>query len=290
MPKGNRQEDRDTEVGLESGQGRQELGHRPEGGLLEGENEHVGTDKVSRGEGGSEGGNNIGDEEIGLGRTHPLRSIDGLRDTKRPDYKRQVSIFDPSDFRNVAITIAGLGNIGSHTALALTRMGLSNFTLFDFDTVEEHNLASQAYSIADVGQEKILALVRQMMVLNPDVRLKANSMPFTGKEQEGQILISAVDSMAARRTMCEGLPGGTFVFDGRMGGGQIELHSQLQKDWGATLEMDGDEDPCGARFISYTSYIIAGLIANNVKRYLMKQKFAKRILFHVDTLDLIKVV
>lgn len=168
-------------------------------------------------------------------------------------------------------------------------MGLSNFTLFDFDDVEEHNLSSQAYQVNHVGWRKIDALGSMMLALNPDVRVSPNYVPFTGKEQEGHILISAVDSMVARRKICEGLPTDTFVFDGRMGGGQIEVHSQPQAEWGATLEVDGDEDPCGARFISYTSYIIAGLIANNVKRYLLKQKYAKRILFHADTLDLIKV-
>lgn len=168
-------------------------------------------------------------------------------------------------------------------------MGLNKFTLFDFDNVEDHNLASQSYEVTSVGKPKTESLAEQMVALNPDVVIRSYFAPFTGKEQVGQILISAVDSMVARRTICEGLPPNTFVFDGRMGGGQIELHSQLQKEWGATLEADGDDDPCGARFISYTSYIIAGLIANNVKRYLLNQKYAKRILFHVDTLDLIKV-
>lgn len=204
------------------------------------------------------------------------------------NYMRQVSIFDPSQFDNTSITIAGLGNIGSHMALALTRMGLNHFTLFDFDEIEEHNLSSQSYFISDVGRAKGTALVEQMLALNPNVHVNAISMPFTGAEQDGQILISAVDSMETRREICVNLPPDTFVFDGRMGGGQIEVWSQPASEWVATLEKDGDSDPCGARYISYTSYVIAGLIANNVKRYLLKQKFAKKILMHMDTLELIK--
>jgi hypothetical protein len=299
MPKGNRQEsgEEGLEFGLEpqemGGQVRQEdgegLGDRPSSGLLEGENESSGTGEILERTRRVEGSSIVRDKAVGIGIAYPIREVDGIRDTKRPDYKRQVSIFNPDKFTNVGITIAGLGNIGSHTALALTRMGLTNFVIVDFDTVEEHNLSSQAYNVSDVGVLKTDALMGHMLALNPDVHVKAISEPFTGKEQQGSILISAVDSMVARRKICEGLPADTFVFDGRMGGGQIEVHSQTQAEWGATLEIDGDEDPCGARFISYTSYIVAGLIANNVKRYLLKQKYAKRILFHADTLDLIKV-
>ncbi len=171
--------------------------------------------------------------------------------------------------------------------MALTRMGITNFTLYDFDHIEEHNLSSQAYPIYDVGRSKTVSSHEQMASFNPLVKVRTRTNKFTGTGQEGQILISAVDSMEARREICKNLPPDTFVIDGRMGGGQIEVHSQIGSEWGKTLEKDGDDDPCGARYISYTSYIIAGLIANNVKRYLMKQRMAKTILLHVDTLELI---
>ncbi len=173
--------------------------------------------------------------------------------------------------------------------MALTRMGISTFTLFDFDDIEDHNLSSQAYTLYDTGRPKTAAAVEQMVAYNSDVKVEAHNKPFTGAEQEGQILISAVDSMEARREICKNLPPDTFVIDGRMGGGQIEVHSQLASEWAATLDKDGDDDPCGARYISYTSYVMAGLIANQVKRYLMKQRMAKTILLHMDTLELITI-
>lgn len=205
------------------------------------------------------------------------------------DYKRQVSIFDPENFKDVEITIAGLGNIGSHTALALARMGLRKFHLFDDDVIEAHNLSSQAYGLDQIGEFKVISCSDSMFVLNRDVEVNECADKFTGAEQQGKILISAVDSMEARREICKNLPADTYVIDGRMGGGQIEVWSQPASEWAATLERDGDTDPCGARYISYTSYIIAGLIANQVKRHLMHQKVQPRILLHVDTLELLKV-
>lgn len=168
-------------------------------------------------------------------------------------------------------------------------MGIKRFSLFDFDSIEEHNLSSQAYALEEVGQKKLDALAVAMQRLNPAIELDKHDMAFSGKEMQGSILISAVDSMEARREIAKNVPPAVMVFDGRMGGGQIEVWSMLAKDWPGTLEKEADTDPCGARFISYTSYIIAGLIANNVKRYLMKQKFPATILAHTDTLELLKL-
>jgi ketopantoate reductase len=194
-------------------------------------------------------------------------------------------MFDPTLYADKTITIAGLGNIGSHTALALARMGLCRFKLYDFDTIEAHNLSSQAYSMRDVGKGKVETIALAMRALNPSVQLELHNEPCTGAGANCDILISAVDNLDARRAMAAGISQDTFVVDGRMGGGQIEVHSQPASAWGSTIPSSADDDPCGARFISYTSYIIAGLIANNVKRHLRGERVAKRILLHVDTLQ-----
>ncbi len=201
------------------------------------------------------------------------------------DYMRQVSIFDPYQFRDVTITIAGAGNIGSHAALALARMGLRKFVIYDADTVEAHNLSSQAYCPADVGQLKVDMLAEHMQAVNPLVYVDARAEMYEGARC-GPLLISAVDNLESRRAMAANVPPDTFVVDGRMGGGQIELHSQRAADWAATIPETASDDPCGARFISYTSYIMAGLVANQVKRHLLGQRLASQILMHADTLEI----
>lgn len=181
-----------------------------------------------------------------------------------------------------------MGNIGSHTVLALARMGIKNIIVYDDDVVEEHNLASQAYRVKDLGKHKVEAILEQALELQPDGNFTAVPTKFEPSElKAGDILVSAVDSMEARRDIADMLPGGVYVIDGRMGGGQIEVWSQHGVHWHGTLKRDGDEDPCSARFISYTSYVIAGLIANQVKRYLMQERVASRILMHMNTLQLI---
>lgn len=165
-------------------------------------------------------------------------------------------------------------------------MGLRDFTLYDFDTVEAHNLASQAYSVRDVGKLKITAIAKDMRALNPDVVITKRKKAFRAGCEHGDIVVCAVDSLAERRIIKEALRGDPFVVDGRMGGGQVEVWAQKASAWGIP-EAAGD-DPCAARYISYTSYIIAGMIANTVKRYLQGESVWGMVLLHTNTMEILQ--
>jgi len=210
------------------------------------------------------------------------------------NYKRQTDLFDPADFENVRVVIVGLGNIGSHTALALARMGIQKFTLVDFDTVEAHNLASQAYTIEYLDTGKVNAIAEMILAINPNATVCHESKAYQETSivyDADTIMVCAVDSMTTRYEICEMIEGtGCMVFDGRMGGGQVEVHAQYAKDWRATLTHDADTDPCSARYISYTSYIIAGLLTNTIKRYLNKEKYTKKLVMHTNNYDVIKIM
>lgn len=212
------------------------------------------------------------------------------------NFKRQIALFDPSQHEDVHVVVIGLGNIGSHTTLALARMGIKQFTLIDYDTVEEHNLSSQAYtsSHSEYGVLKTDALTT--LISEIDESISVTRMPFPFLESKcvitaDTIVVCAVDSMHTRFAICSMLEeSGCMVFDGRMGGGQIELHAQRAKEWRKTLVMVADEDPCSARYISYTSYMIAGVIANAIKRFLQGESYTSRLIMHTDNYDIIKTI
>lgn len=205
-------------------------------------------------------------------------------------YKRQTAIFNPADHTNARAYIIGLGNIGSHTALALARMGIQNFVLCDFDSVEAHNLASQAYTIADIGKNKCDALAVHMTAVQEGVRV-LNIMQSYQRAcengngvQNGDIVIIAVDSLETRReiaTLIKDID--AFVIDGRMGGGQIEVHTIHAKKYASIIPSEASDDECSARYISYTALMIAGAIANTVKRYLQKESVHDFFMLHTDT-------
>lgn len=202
------------------------------------------------------------------------------------DYKRQTDLFNPEDHKERRVTVVGVGNIGSHSALALARMGIEHITLYDDDTVEAHNLSSQAYRVRDIGRKKVDALAELLREVNPDIDVQTVDARYTGTEQTDDIVVIAVDSIEAREYIEKNLRDkNVYVIDGRMGGGQIEIHAQIARSWKRTLPREADTDPCSARYISYTSYIIAGAIANTVKRYIMGERDIKRLLLHTNTYD-----
>ena len=53
------------------------------------------------------------------------------------------------------VTIAGVGALGSNLADSLARQGVEQLRLIDMDRVEEHNLGTQIYGVADIGSLKV---------------------------------------------------------------------------------------------------------------------------------------
>ena len=86
--------------------------------------------------------------------------------------------------RNARVAVVGLGGLGSNIAVALTRLGISQLYLYDFDRVELSNLNRQYYFLDDIGQYKADALVKHLRRINPYadlhaqvVKIKAENIP-----------------------------------------------------------------------------------------------------------------
>ena len=69
------------------------------------------------------------------------------------------------------VAIAGLGGLGSNIAVSLTRAGVGELLLVDFDRVEISNLNRQQYDIADIGRLKTEALRDHLLKINPYLQL-----------------------------------------------------------------------------------------------------------------------
>ena len=128
--------------------------------------------------------------------------------------------FSPVSVRE-RIHIIGCGSIGSTVAENLARCGLINFTLWDFDLVETHNIVNQMFRLQDVGRNKAEALLDILSEINPDVRAKAKIKKdgWNGEPLSGYVFL-AVDSIDLRRRIVEGLMQNksvVAVFDFRTG-------------------------------------------------------------------------
>lgn len=73
------------------------------------------------------------------------------------DINRHLEIIRPWE-HPFPITIIGVGATGSRIAMALVELGFSDIRFIDFDHVEEHNLANQAYLHHHIGKQKVEAL------------------------------------------------------------------------------------------------------------------------------------
>ncbi len=103
------------------------------------------------------------------------------------------------------VGIAGAGGLGSHVAVALTRIGIGQLDIADFDVVEPSNLNRQQYFIDQIGMPKVIALKTNLQRINPAVRINI----FNGKVTpqniselfgEVDILVEAFDA-ADQKTM-----------------------------------------------------------------------------------------
>ena len=127
--------------------------------------------------------------------------------------------FKPDKVRE-RIHIIGCGAVGSLVGETLARMGLTKITLYDFDTVEAHNIANQIFTEADLGKEKTQALAERMLAINPDMKedLKIQSAGYTRQQLSGYVFL-CVDSIDLRRKIATEYKGNPFIramFDFRM--------------------------------------------------------------------------
>ncbi len=192
------------------------------------------------------------------------------------DYWRQLDIVSPSDL-DFDVNLVGVGGLGSPIAMALVKMGCPRITFFDDDTVEPHNLPNQLYRMADIGLPKVEALAKILREY-VDAEITPINERVT-KRTFGGIVISAVDSMAARRAIWENCvrykAGVKLYIDARMGGevGRVLTVSPTNpmgvSAYEATLfsDAEGSQELCTAQATIYSTFGIASLVANQVKRF-----------------------
>ena len=97
------------------------------------------------------------------------------------------------------IILAGLGGIGSWTALQLARMCPEVLVMYDDDTVESVNLAGQMFAFGDVGKTKAAAIYDLISKYSHANNVYAEAHRFTEQSEAGRIMICGFDNMSARR-------------------------------------------------------------------------------------------
>lgn len=134
------------------------------------------------------------------------------------DLNKSLEYFDPSTVKGT-INIVGCGAVGSHVAVLLARLGLTDFTLWDEDTVASHNIANQNFTFKDIGRPKTEVVAETIQAINPEAKVTIKGFATDENHPKG-IVVMCVDSIAVRKLIVHHLrltPGFNQVFDFRMG-------------------------------------------------------------------------
>jgi molybdopterin/thiamine biosynthesis adenylyltransferase len=203
------------------------------------------------------------------------------------DTTRQSGILAQERLDDITVEIVGCGAIGSHTAETMTKVGIRKLTLWDYDTVETHNLANQGYYIPDLGQYKVNALSKRLGE-GTGAKLIARNQKFEKAQRiDSTILISAVDNMATRQILWDSFcisPDIKLFIDGRMSArfGQVFT---ITKDSDAMAlyenslfpDSEAHREPCTEKSTIFCAYGLAGFICAQMFNYLKEGKAKEHI-------------
>jgi molybdopterin/thiamine biosynthesis adenylyltransferase len=197
---------------------------------------------------------------------------------------RQLDLI-PMDVLATPLHVIGAGAIGGWVVLAATKMGMDNVTVWDDDVVSIENMNSQFYRTKDIGKPKVLAL--QALVEDfTGVRIEVRNEKYVRGAFTG-LVVSAVDSMAVRRTIWENHAkksiGTKAIIDPRMGAESAALYVMNPMDIDDCVDYpkalfddkDAVEERCTAKATIYTANMLAGLVCKAIKDCLTTEAYLR---------------
>lgn len=118
-----------------------------------------------------------------------------------------LSTAEQARLRGSRAAIAGLGGVGGVHLLTLSRLGIANFHIADFDRFEVHNINRQAgASVSTLGQAKVEVLARMAADINPESSIRTFADGVTAANLDDfldgvDVYVDAIDFFAvdARR-------------------------------------------------------------------------------------------
>jgi molybdopterin/thiamine biosynthesis adenylyltransferase len=175
------------------------------------------------------------------------------------------------------VIVGGAGNVGSWLCLFLARQEAKIF-LYEYDTIEELNLAGQLFKNSDIGKTK--AEVTQTVVDTFTTGELLTLGKFDENSVVAPIVFSAFDSMSARKQLFNAwkkqINRGVFI-DARtsMENGQVFcVIPGREEEYEKALYEDSEipDLPCNLKSTSHCGAIIAGLMVSVFNNYVSNKK------------------
>ena len=114
------------------------------------------------------------------------------------DRSKLLEFFDATKY-TTAYHVIGCGAIGSHVCEELARLGVPEVHIYDFDTVNAHNITNQMFRFNDIGASKVDACYDAMKTINPDMIIHTHEKGLEAPYIVNGICIPCVDDIDLRR-------------------------------------------------------------------------------------------
>jgi tRNA A37 threonylcarbamoyladenosine dehydratase len=128
-------------------------------------------------------------------------------------FARTVDLLGPVGFarlRRARVVVIGLGGVGSHSAVALARAGVSRLRLVDFDAVTESSLNRHATALpAHVGRNKARVVAEFLSQIHPSIAAEPVEAFFHEDTADALLagapdcVIDAIDSLNPKVALLE---------------------------------------------------------------------------------------
>ena len=118
--------------------------------------------------------------------------------------------FNPIKNVKDAVHIIGVGAIGSTVCELLTRLGVEQFHIYDFDTVTDYNIANQMFNHNQIGVDKVDAVETNCKAINPEINIIKHNEGYSKQNLSGHIFL-CVDSIDLRKQIVQALLYNTHI-------------------------------------------------------------------------------
>jgi len=192
-----------------------------------------------------------------------------------------------------ALSVIGLGGIGSAVIMLGSIMGFPKIEGWDHDDMAEHNLSTTVYPLSSVGHPKAI-IASQVAIKYGCVEPAMHKRLWeTGKPLHPKVIM-CTDNMESRKDIFNqwaGMNNREFIIDARMGAMTCEIititkgdEEGYMKTWQPSSAID--DEPCTAKHTIFTANIVAGLSLAQMQRVLIKSPYQRHVKFMIDAMTI----
>jgi molybdopterin/thiamine biosynthesis adenylyltransferase len=212
------------------------------------------------------------------------------------DFLRQIEIFKPHIHGEKRIDLLGVGATGSYICFLLSKEGMNNIHVWDYDIVEPHNIPNQIYFERNhIGMKKVEAL-KSIIKDATDTKIICHDQKVTkDKIDLGSIIFLLTDTMSSRTEIfnsnLKNNPSISCVIETRMGSNSGRVYTfnpniiYEYEQWQETLCGDDEAEvsACGGSIsIASTASLIASIACWQMKKVLNRNPFENEVIINTN--------